>query len=203
VSGPRLVTRDYKRPRRSGLGLDFGRWREFGIGLLVGLCVAGIVYVSDHRPSEAPLPDRPTPRRSAAAGAPEGPAAGTPAANTAAPDGSTAAEGQYDFYKLLPKFEVVIPEKERGTRLPAAAQIDRPGIYFLQVGSYRDASEADRIRAQLGKFGIDATVQRVSVDADVWHRVRVGPIRDLALLNRLRAQLRQSDLDSLVIRVDD
>jgi cell division protein FtsN len=202
VSGPRLVTRDYKRPRRSGLGLDFGRWREFGIGLLIGLCVAGMVYVSDHRATEPPVPDRPTPRRSASTDGPLGPA-GTPAANTAAPDGSTAAEGKYDFYKLLPKFEVVIPEKERGTRLPAAAQIDRPGIYFLQAGSYHDATDAERIRAQLGKLGIDATVQRVSVDADVWHRVRVGPIRDLAVLNHLRAQLRQSDLDSLVIRVDD
>jgi cell division protein FtsN len=202
VSGPRLVTRDYKRPRRTGLGLDFGRWREFGVGLGLGLCLAGIIYVSDHRATEVPAPDRPTPRRSAAGAGPDDPTR-APAANTAAPDGSTAAEGQYDFYKLLPKFEVVIPEKERGTRLPAAAQIDRPGIYFLQAGSYRDAQEAERIRAQLGKLGIDATVQRVSVDADVWHRVRVGPIHDLALLNHLRAQLRQSDLDSLVIRVDD
>jgi cell division septation protein DedD len=201
VSGPRLVTRDYKRARRTGLGLDFGRWRDFGIGLGLGLCVAGILYVSDHRAAEVSAPDRPTPRRIAAAGPDE--AAGVAALRAAAPDGSTAAEGQYDFYKLLPKFEVVIPEKERGTRLPAAAQIDRPGVYFLQAGSYRDALEAERIRAQLGKLGIDATVQRVSVDADVWHRVRLGPIHDLALLNRLRAQLRQSDLDSLVIRVDD
>jgi cell division protein FtsN len=195
------VSRDYKRPRRRGLGLDVARWRDFGIGLALGLCVAGIIYVSDHRAAEVPAPDRPMPRHALAAD-PDGPARAA-ALNAAAPDGSTAAEGQYDFYKLLPKFEVVIPEKERGTRLPAAAQIDRPGVYFLQAGSYRDALEADRIRAQLGKLGIDATVQRVSVDADVWHRVRVGPIRDLALLNRLRAQLRQSDLDSLVIRVDD
>ncbi len=202
MSGPRLVTRDFKRARRNGLGLDLVRWRELGIGLAAGLCVAGIVYVSDHRASEVSLPDRPTPRSGAArAGTDGSPSAAS--VDSAAPDGSTAAEGRYDFYKLLPKFEVVIPEKERGTRLPAAAQIDRPGVYFLQAGSYRNALEAERIRAQLGKLGIDATVQRVAVDADVWHRVRVGPIRDLALLNRLRAQLRESDLDSLVIRVDD
>jgi cell division protein FtsN len=202
VSGPRLVTRDFKRPRRSGLGLDLVRWRELGIGLAVGLCVAGIVYVSDHRATEVAVPDRPTPRHGPAGAGTDGSA--SPASpDVAAPDGSTAAEGRYDFYKLLPKFEVVIPEKERGTRLPAAAQIDRPGVYFLQAGSYRDAVEAERIRAQLGKLGIDATVQRVAVDTDVWHRVRVGPIRDLALLNRLRSQLRQSDVDSLVIRVDD
>jgi cell division protein FtsN len=190
------VTRDYKRPRRNGWGLHLVHWRELGIGLGVGLFLAGVIYVSDHRAAEVPVPDRPTPQHAPAAAAGASP-------DAAAPDGSTAAEGRYDFYKLLPKFEVVIPEKERGTRLAAAAQIDRPGIYFLQAGSYRDALEAERIRAQLGKLGIEATVQRVAVDADVWHRVRVGPIRDLALLNRLRAQLRQSDLDSLLIRVDD
>ena len=116
---------------------------------------------------------------------------------------SAAGEGKFDFYQMLPKFEVVVPEKERGTRVAPAAQIDRPGVYFLQAGSYRDITVAERIRAQLGKLGIEATVQRVAVDADVWHRVRIGPIRDLAQLNRLRAQLRQSDLDALVIRVDD
>jgi len=46
-------------------------------------------------------------------------------------------------------------------------------------------------------------VQRVAVDADVWHRVRIGPIHDLAQLNKLRAKLQQSELDALVIRVDD
>jgi cell division protein FtsN len=103
---------------------------------------------------------------------------------------------------MLPKFEVVVPEKERGSRVAPAAQIDRPGIYFLQIGSYRDIDVAERVHAQLGKLGIEATVQRVAVDTDVWHRVRIGPIKDLAQLNRLRQQLHASDLDSLVIRVD-
>ena len=96
---------------------------------------------------------------------------------------------------MLPKFEVVVPEKERGARVAPAALIDRPGVYFLQAGSYRDVAVADRIRAQLEKLGIEATVQRVAVDTDVWHRVRIGPIRDLTQLNRLRAQLRQSEVD--------
>jgi cell division protein FtsN len=116
---------------------------------------------------------------------------------------ATQEESKYDFYQMLPKFEVVVPEKERGSRVAPAAQIDRPGTYFLQVGSYREADVADRIHGQLSKLGIDSTVQRVAVDNDVWHRVRIGPIKDLAKLNRLRAQLRSSDLDSLVIRVDE
>ncbi|MFO1402901.1 MAG: SPOR domain-containing protein [Steroidobacteraceae bacterium] len=105
---------------------------------------------------------------------------------------------------MLPKFEVVVPEKERDVRrVDAAARVEQPGVYFLQAGSYRDFNEADRVRAQLARQDISASVQRVAVDADVWHRVRIGPIRDLAQLNRLRQQLQAADIDTLVIRVGD
>lgn len=200
MSGKRLTTRDYKRARHSQFDFNFARWRDLGLGLAVGLCVAGVVYVSDHRAPEAPPAEHPVPRR--ASGDSTAASAAT-AADAAATDGSSPAEAKYDFYHMLPKFEVVVPEKERGTQVAPAAQIDRPGVYFLQAGSFRDVNVAERKREQLAKLGIEATVQRVAVDADVWHRVRIGPIRDLAKLNRLRAQLRQLELDALVIRVDD
>jgi len=190
VSGQRLTGRDYKRKRRSSFGLDLAQLSVFAIGLAAGLCVAGLIYIADHRAPEAPPEaQRPSPRKSSA---------GDDSATSTAAGG----EGKYDFYQMLPKFEVVVPEKERGSRVAPAAQIDRPGIYFLQIGSYRDVDVAERVHAQLGKLGIEATVQRVAVDTDVWHRVRIGPIKDLAQLNRLRQQLHASDLDSLVIRVD-
>jgi len=198
VSRQRLSGRDYKHKRRTSFGLDLAQLSVFAIGLAAGLCVAGLVYIADHHAADAP-PEatRPTPRKG-------GPGDAGAAAGTGADSATSAAssEGKYDFYQMLPKFEVVVPEKERGARVAPAAQIDRPGIYFLQVGSYRDVDVAERIHAQLGKLGIDATVQRVAVDADVWHRVRIGPIKDLAQLNRLRQRLHASDLDSLVIRVD-
>jgi hypothetical protein len=201
VSRQRLTGRDYKHKRRTSFGLDLAQLSVFAIGLVAGLCVAGLVYIADHHASDSPAEAaRPTPRKS---GIGDPAAAGV--AGVAGGSGSGAAagsEGKYDFYQMLPKFEVVVPEKERGSRVAPAAQVDRPGIYFLQVGSYRDENVAERIHAQLGKLGIDATVQRVAVDTDVWHRVRIGPIKDLAQLNRLRQQLHASDLDSLVIRVD-
>jgi cell division protein FtsN len=196
VSSPRLTERDYKRKRRSNFGVNTAQLSVFGIGLAAGLCVAGFIYIADHRAPEAPPEaQRPSPRKTSAADE----SAGAVAASEAA---ATGGDGKYDFYQMLPKFEVVVPEKERGSRVAPAAQIDRPGIYFLQVGSYRDVDVAERVHAQLGKLGIEATVQRVAVDTDVWHRVRIGPIKDLTLLNRLRQQLQASDLDSLVIRVD-
>jgi cell division protein FtsN len=185
----RLTARDYKRPVRRAF--DPARYREFGAGVLVGLALATLLFAwlrdSGNGTADAA---RPEPRKAEAAPA-------------AMPDSGDAAE-QYDFYEMLPKFEVVVPERDRDVKrdLPAAP-IERPGVYVLQAGSYRNLADANRVRAQLSLQGVDAKVQRVAVDSDVWHRVRIGPVEDLAELNRLRRQLQAADIDALVIRVGD
>jgi cell division protein FtsN len=188
----RQTHRDYKTSQRRAVG--FGRLREFGFGALAGVVLASAVFVyvggkrtAAHEAAEVPHPD---PHRQAPADA----------------DAGTAQTAEkYDFYQMLPNFEVVVPEKEKDVKrdLPATAKIERPGVYVLQVGSYRNESDADRVREQLSKEGIDAKVQRVAVDTDVWHRVRIGPIMKLDELNKLRKQLQASDVDAIVIRVGD
>jgi cell division protein FtsN len=205
----RLTGRDYKGARRGQL--DFKRWREFGIGLGVGLLAALVVFVSDHRAGEplaAAGPDAPRTADPASKPGAAGAAArmratrGTGLGDDATP-GGVAPETSYDFPERLSKYEVVVPEKERGARVNAAAKVERPGTYFLQAGSYRRAEDAERVRAQLGRQNITANVQRVALDTDVWFRIRVGPIKDLDQLNRLRQQLQSADIDSLVIRVEE
>jgi cell division protein FtsN len=176
--------------------LEFSRYREFGFGLAVGLSLSVLVLVwQNYREKNAATITAETPK-------PE-PRSDKSAAVGDAEDGPKS----YDFYDMLPKFEVVVPEKDREVsreRDTARAQIERPGVYVLQAGSYRKQEEADRIQALLKKQGIDANVQRVAVDDDVWHRVRIGPISDLGELNRLRARLRAAEFDdALVIRVGD
>ena len=185
MAGQRIGVRDYKRPVRHGGGSR--RWVDIGIGLAIGLVVALAVHLKASDDA-APEP-QPQPRADARAAADK--EAEEPAA-------------QYDFYDMLPRFEVVVPERDTEVRrdLPSA-RVERPGAYVLQAGSYRNAADAERRRAQLAKQGIAATVQRVAVDADVWHRVRIGPVRDLNQVNRLRDNLRASDIDALVIRVGD
>lgn len=190
MNRPRLPGRDYKR-HAGKQGFTLTRWREFVIGLGVGIVIAVAVYVTDHRrPVDLVAADaRPKPRTKAVA------------KDVNEPEESAT---RYDFYDMLPKFEVIVPEKERDVRrdLPAA-QIERPGVYVLQAGSYRNQDDAERVRVQLDRLGIEAKLQRVAVDADVWHRVRIGPISDLNQLNQLRNQLRKADIDALVIRVGD
>jgi cell division protein FtsN len=185
----RLSGRDYKHAGRGNGESLLAKYRDFLVGLGVGLAVAAVVYLSDVRQGGPVEEEQPQPRaQSRAAAEPE---AEQPAA-------------QYDFYDMLPKFEVVVPEKERDVRTDTpAAPVARPGVYVLQAGSYRSQPDAERVRAQLAKQGIEATVQRVAVDADVWHRVRIGPISDLARLNATREALRRADIDAIVVRVGD
>lgn len=189
MAANRLTTRDYKRAARRSW--DFSRLREFGAGALVGLVLASAVFIYKSDAKKAALPDapRPEPQR---------------AAKSETTEATAEAADRYDFYEMLPNFEVVVPEKDRDVKrdLPAA-KIERPGVYVLQAGSYRNQADADRVRAQLSLQGIAAKVQRVAVDNDVWHRVRIGPISDLAELNRVRKQLQAADVDGLVIRVGD
>lgn len=176
--------------------MDLGRLREFGFGTLAGIVFATVVFLyvggkrsAAHESAEVPHPD---PHRQAPADA-----------ETTA--GATQTTEKYDFYQMLPNFEVVVPEKEKDVKrdLPGTAKIERPGVYVLQAGSYRNEPDADRVRDKLSKVGIDAKVQRVAVDSDVWHRVRIGPITKLEELNKLRKQLQAADVDAIVIRVGD
>jgi cell division protein FtsN len=193
-SASRLTARDYKRTSRRS-PLDLNRFRDLGIGLAVGAFLASAVFIYKSDAHKAVEPDSPRPEpqtRAAAAGDAEG-------------NGASAEGGErYDFYDMLPNFEVVVPEKDRDVKRDVrTARIERPGVYVLQAGSYRNVSDAERVRAQLNLQGIDAKVQRVAVDNDEWHRVRVGPISDLKELNRVRKQLQAADVDGLVIRVGD
>jgi cell division protein FtsN len=191
----KATARDYKT-RRRGKASGFPSWMGVLCGLALGLGVAGIVYIKDHRPdaqiSKAAKADRKKPHGTEAADA--------ETADSAAEDPSKS----YAFYDMLPKFEVVVPEKEKDVR-PDLKPVPetRRGTYVLQAGSYKNFADADRVRAQLALQGVESKVQKVSVDNDTWHRIRIGPISKLDELNRLRQILRKADVDVLVIRVGD
>jgi cell division protein FtsN len=190
------MARDYK-PRRKKPMTAPGRagmpvWLVFVCGLGLGLAIAAVVYLKDHK-LDAPQSN-----------------AGRPAKrklrNTETPDLADTEEPPkvYDFYDQLPKFEVVVPEKEKDVH-PDIRYVPetRRGTYVLQAGSYKEYADADRVRAKLALQGMEAKVQKVSVDRDSWYRIRIGPIAKLDDLNRMRQVLRKADVDVLVIRVGD
>lgn len=169
-------------------------WMLFGLG--IGLSVAFAIYVKDREP--VVIVRETTPQ----------PASLTSAMDNNVEEASPVAEdppeNRFDFYNMLPNFEVIIPEEE-----PDVAQdmeptaVDLPGTYVLQAGSFTEFSDADRRRAQLALQGIESRIQRVTIDDKTYHRVRIGPTRDLDKLNAMRSRLRAARIDVLRIRLGD
>jgi len=187
------IGRDFKRTSRRG-GVQLGLSKEFFAGLGIGLAVAVAVFFWQSRAltaaqAAAESLARPEPRA---------------AVKSVAADETEEARS-YDFYAMLPSQEVVVPEvgKETPAEPLPNSPIVRPGNYVLQLGAYRELAEAERLQTKLSRLGISASLQRIAIDADVFHRVRIGPVSNLESLNKTRARLRAADIDVVVIRVSD
>lgn len=121
-----------------------------------------------------------------------------------------AVEPTFEFYTLLPEMEVVV-ENPKKTQTPIVTLPTNPTTnpeqvvdkinYLLQVGSFRNASDADAYKAKLAFLGVESKVQKVTIDnKDTWHRVQVGPILGRDKADALQKQLKQNDIDSLLMR---
>jgi cell division protein FtsN len=189
------VARDYKHSKRgTGGASNLSGVAGFVVGLALGLAVAVGVYLFDRRPAARVAQESPPMTRDDA-----------PATKNAKPaPASQDAETQFEFYEMLPKFEVVIPEQD-GTvpNAPGAGPVQKPGAYILQAGSFRNHADADRVRALIAMQGVESKIQKVTIDRDTWHRVRVGPITNLKQLEDTRSKLRNARIDALVIRVGE
>ncbi|MGH8398875.1 MAG: SPOR domain-containing protein, partial [Gammaproteobacteria bacterium] len=125
--------------------------------------------------------------------------------HTKASAASTApTEPHFDFYKMLPSFQVVIPSQDKEVRSgDVPGPVNQPGTYFLQVGSFQNYAEADRLKANLALLGVESSIQQVKVNnGSTWNRVRIGPINNLSQLNAMRAKLAQNHIEPLVIKIN-
>ena len=165
-------------------------WMLFGLS--IGLVVAAAVYITDRREPPAETAVTPTSTRTV----------------NVVPDDENAEpvapppENRFTFYDILESFEVVVPEVE-SEAAPArtAVAVEEAGSYVLQAGSFKDTVDAERRKANLALLGVESRLQRVSIDEDVYHRVRIGPTSDLNELNKVRRQLWEADMDVLLIRL--
>ena len=174
-------------------------WMLFGLSL--GLVVAIGVYLrvpagTDTRasPSTAVAVVQPATAR----------AAPRSSARTLPPPAERAppSVNRFDFYEILPQFEVVVPDEE----VPVAPAAQRrpvvaPGSFLLQAGSFSAAADADRLKASLALLGFESHVQRVTLEDDVFNRVRIGPIGDLDAAKRTQRRLRDAGIDTLLMKV--
>jgi len=190
----RRKRRSRSRPQRN----EYPAWVWMMFGLTIGLSVAFAVYVKDREP---PLEVAATQQQAASLqGVLDN--SGENIADVAAPE--DPPRNRFDFYDLLPAFEIIIDEDEPDVAEDVAPQaIDEPGLFLLQAGSFSTHNDADRRRAELALHGIESRVQRAKVNNRDFYRIYIGPIDDLDELNMTRSRLRAAKIDIMLIRLGD
>jgi len=167
-------------------------WLWLFVGIALGAVGAAIYYIS--RP--------PADARVAAA------------AEKAKPDGKKKItippkeQSRFAFYELLPNYEVVIPKEALRESKPVPAiensQPASPGRYLIQVGAFKERSEAEQQKASLALLGVESRIEKVTIDNDqTWYRVRIGPEKDQRRVENILARLEENDIKAMVMMVPD
>jgi cell division protein FtsN len=188
------VPRDYKhRAQRKPKKKPLPGWLWLLTGLLLGGFIVGLVWLKGQSEQAGggwvgAEPDRP----------PKGPARRDDVVEVPPPP-----KPRFDFYDMLPEMEVVVPEEELVAAPVATDTQSESASYLVQVGSFRQAEDADRLKAQLALLGFEAQVVPGRINAqDIRYRVRSGPHRGRDAVNAVRKRLAANGFDGIVIRLD-
>jgi cell division protein FtsN len=76
-----------------------------------------------------------------------------------------------------------------------------PFVYFVQVGAYRNAEDAETQRAKLSLTGVEAKVTEREQSGRAIFRVRVGPFNSKDDAERNKEKLDGAGLDTALVRV--
>jgi cell division protein FtsN len=110
---------------------------------------------------------------------------------------------RFDFYKLLQESETIVPATEtigEGEKSPEHAPTNNME-YILQVGSFPNKPEADKLRAQLILLNLDAHIESVELHkGEIWHRVIVGPFESQEKLASAKSSLVANQYTALVLK---
>jgi cell division protein FtsN len=211
----------YRPPRPAPKKKRTGLW--LALAGVVAIVIGGIGWVLTHRP-EAPTTAIPAPLPTASSDGALTTPKNPPPVETKIPgkkngkveakdikplpDAKLAPAGpslkpvqpRFSFYKILPEKEAIVPENEiknlkRDESLgkqPSSAQ------YLLQVGSFTNPQEAEKLKAKLSTLKIKSHIETVKIESAIWNRVKIGPFTSLAAADGVRSILRGSQIDSVV-----
>ncbi len=74
-------------------------------------------------------------------------------------------------------------------------------VYVLQAGSFKNAEDADSVRARLLLLNMQASIEKVNPQpGETWHRVLVGPFSNKAALAEARTVLTRNGIDSIQLK---
>lgn len=108
---------------------------------------------------------------------------------------------RFNFYDKLPGQEVLVPEEQLELRAePALA--DPSSRYLIQVISYANTADAERMKAELALLGIETRVGEAVISGGrTVYRVMAGPYLGRDELDRARKLLKSNGHANLLVRI--
>ena len=110
----------------------------------------------------------------------------------------------FQFYGILPKLEVVIPENEIKTRIQKE-QTNAQTIknkYIMQAGSFKQYTDAIKLKEKLKAIGVESHVEQAKVKEVILNRVKIGPFSSLSSVMDIKNRLKSKGMDSLVLEFE-
>ena len=94
-----------------------------------------------------------------------------------------------------------LAKSKGGLATTPAAAVAEPFTYFVQVGAYRSAAEAEGQKARMALMGLDAKVSEREQAGRTVYRVRLGPFEDKASAERVHSKLDAANVENTIVRI--
>ena len=202
------MTQDYAKKTRSRNSREkhsLPGWAWMLGGLTVGLFVALLVFIKEHRPETANTPPLNEVVQDFANDVVNANIKHSKKNNNKPTEKTKQTDKPsigFDFYKILPEIEVPIPDLEQLKKEEIEKKNNPKYNYVLQAGSFRQFAEADKLKANLALLGVDAEIQTVTINkTDTWHRVRIGPFTSARKMDKIRHHLQKKHIRTMVLKL--
>lgn len=164
-------------------------WMWLFTGIVTGLFIAFLYYLSGIKVPAEGAPDNDKKQ---------------PAKTATNKESASTKSSAYEFYNVLKEKQTLTPTSMPSDAKPAppstAQKITSKGQFIVQTGSFSQAKDANKRRAELLLMGFDVNVEKVAIpSAGTFHRVQVGPFQSGPALDEALKILAENKIDTLVL----
>jgi cell division protein FtsN len=151
--------------------------------------------------ASGPVTAAPAPTTAAAPAKPEAKSAESKATEAKAPDSKAAEAKAVDTKKPEAKAAASADPIGELAKAKTGAAEGEPFVYWVQVGAYRTAEDAESQRAKLSLSGIETKISEREQSGRTVYRVRVGPFDKKEEGEKTKEKLDKSGLETALVRV--
>ena len=102
----------------------------------------------------------------------------------------------YDFYDNLPGMQVEIDDTQQTNNREVAKKQN----LLIQIGSFKNQSDAESIKAKVAFSGFSAKIKPVTVNDATWYRVIIGPYSSPRKADVDKRKLQNNDFEPIIIK---